>query len=89
MRHTKYIRIWLSVNIPWLRDCLLTDRERLQLDIFEIRHFLRAFGCETSHLSDNELVEQVEEHRKAFSAAGITADELRDAANRLSSLDFR
>jgi len=72
MKKIKHIRYWLAVHTPIK---LLSRDERHRLRMARFRASALLFGCNTYHLSNEELLERVEELSKVTTNSGISIQE--------------
>lgn len=74
------LRVWLAINIKWLRPHLLTVKEQEKLSLLELRACFHFFGFSTSNMSDDDIKKGVNDLPKCLAKTRCTTQELLEAS---------
>ncbi len=80
------IRIWLAINIKWLRPHLLKKHEQEKLSILELRACFVFLGFDTSDMSDDEIKQGVNDLSKFLGKTRCNSQELLEVSKSMAGL---
>jgi hypothetical protein len=82
-------KLYLGITFKWLRPLFLTQKEQEKVNLIELRASFKLFDFDTSHLSDQDIIDGVILMSNEISKSGVTAQEFVNAAETLDWLEIK